>query len=203
MASIYAVSIQVLVLDAELLKTYTTSAPTGVLACVLASTWMCRRWTLQEGLLAQECVFQLVDASIDPLDGNGWSKLPPDRSFLENSIFRAFRSKLHEEFLYHWKYVTHFEEWIYGNFEKLSAEMAESYSRSEKLMKTWNALSGRSTTTTMTTDLFVIFAKCLNFSAAALMDLDNSEDKMRQIVFSFRILPFPFYNTGPRYAQKR
>lgn len=68
MASIYATAVQVLVLDAELLQCeMNTSTATETLARIACSAWMTRSWTLQEGVLASECVFQFKDRAIDPV----------------------------------------------------------------------------------------------------------------------------------------
>jgi len=68
MASIYAAAVQVLVLDAELLQCeVNTSTATETLARIACSAWMTRSWTLQEGVLARECVFQFKDRAIDPV----------------------------------------------------------------------------------------------------------------------------------------
>ncbi|GME36821.1 Het domain-containing protein [Neofusicoccum parvum] len=68
MASIYAAAVQVLVLDAELAQCATAGAPAAqLLARIVCSAWMGRSWTLQEGVLARECVFQFADAALDPV----------------------------------------------------------------------------------------------------------------------------------------
>lgn len=68
MASIYAAAVQVLVLDAELMKCELAKlTATEALARMACSAWMTRSWTLQEGVLARECVFQFKDRAIDPV----------------------------------------------------------------------------------------------------------------------------------------
>lgn len=68
MASIYAGAEQVLVLDAELQDHQVATAPAlEVLALIVNSNWMTRSWTLQEGVLGRECVFQFRDVAIDPI----------------------------------------------------------------------------------------------------------------------------------------
>jgi hypothetical protein len=68
MASIYAAAVQELVLDAELLQCELgPSMAVEVLARMACSAWMTRSWTLQEGVLARECVFQFKDRAIDPV----------------------------------------------------------------------------------------------------------------------------------------
>lgn len=75
MASIYAAAVQVLVLDAELEKCFTsTSSACEIIARILSSAWMSRSWTFQEGVLGRECVFQFADAAVNPIhewDVNG------------------------------------------------------------------------------------------------------------------------------------
>jgi hypothetical protein len=68
MASIYAAAVQELVLDAELMQCEAgTGAALQILARVTCSAWMTRSWTLQEGVLARECVFQFKDRAVDPI----------------------------------------------------------------------------------------------------------------------------------------
>ncbi|KAF2621805.1 hypothetical protein BU25DRAFT_415814 [Macroventuria anomochaeta] len=68
MASIYAAAVQELVLDAELMQCEAgTGAALETLARVVCSAWMTRSWTLQEGVLARECVFQFKDCPNDPI----------------------------------------------------------------------------------------------------------------------------------------
>lgn len=67
MASIYAAAVQELVLDMELMQCEANNRPAlDILARVACSAWMTRSWTLQEGVLARECVFQFKDCAIDP-----------------------------------------------------------------------------------------------------------------------------------------
>ncbi|PSN70506.1 hypothetical protein BS50DRAFT_619323 [Corynespora cassiicola Philippines] len=76
MASIYAGSSQVLVLDAELLnisiagslskgQVSNHSIATEVLSRIAFCTWARRSWTFQEGALGPETVFQLEDVAVD------------------------------------------------------------------------------------------------------------------------------------------
>ena len=60
MNSIYAGAKRVLVLDAELMATDSINTEQS-LARVICSLWMCRSWTLQEGILANKCVFQFAN----------------------------------------------------------------------------------------------------------------------------------------------
>ena len=60
MNSIYAGAKRVLILDAELMATESINTEQS-LARVICSIWMCRSWTLQEGILANKCVFQFAN----------------------------------------------------------------------------------------------------------------------------------------------
>ena len=60
MNSIYAGAKRVLILDAELMATDSINTEQS-LARVVCSVWMCRSWTLQEGILANKCVFQFAN----------------------------------------------------------------------------------------------------------------------------------------------
>ncbi|KAL0263037.1 hypothetical protein SLS55_002012 [Diplodia seriata] len=96
MASTYAAAVQVLVLDAELQQCTTSVGGTGssasqILARIVCSAWMGRSWTLQEGVLARECVFQFADAALDPvhawcLDGPRYFRSNPKSSALPQQI---------------------------------------------------------------------------------------------------------------------
>lgn len=89
MASIYAAAVHELVLDAELLRCdVSPSTATEVLARIACSAWMTRSWTLQEGVLARECVFQFRDRAIDPV--HEWclhGARFPDHSKLDAALF--------------------------------------------------------------------------------------------------------------------
>jgi len=89
MASIYAAASQELVLDAELLQCEVSNTPVlDILARIACSAWMTRSWTLQEGVLARECVFQFKDCAVDPIHEwclhgprSGMPTRPPSVSF--------------------------------------------------------------------------------------------------------------------------
>ncbi|KAF2222405.1 hypothetical protein BDZ85DRAFT_127531 [Elsinoe ampelina] len=99
MASIYAGAEQNLVLDRELQAHRLSGASaTEILARVIVSNWMTRCWTLQEGVLSRECVFQFADGAIDPMKTwssggprfiryNGNNTFPTVHQYLERFIY--------------------------------------------------------------------------------------------------------------------
>lgn len=99
MASIYAGAEQVLILDAEL-QNYQAGSASAVetLGAIVNSNWMTRAWTLQEGSLGRECVFQFADIALDPI--NSWSLGGPRN--VRSKHTDIFPSK--EDVLYDWLY---------------------------------------------------------------------------------------------------
>ncbi|KAH8727809.1 hypothetical protein GQ44DRAFT_71077 [Phaeosphaeriaceae sp. PMI808] len=70
--------------------------------------------------------------------------------------------------------------------------------RLKQLVDTWNELAHRSTT--MPEDLHVIIANLLDFNADQIMKIPTREERMRAMIFSFKLLPISlFWNTGPRW----
>ncbi|KAJ4366755.1 hypothetical protein N0V95_000084 [Ascochyta clinopodiicola] len=98
MASIYAAAVQELVLDAELMQCEADAgAALEMLARVVCSAWMTRSWTLQEGVLARECVFQFKDRAIDPI--HEWCLHGMRPSSISKALAVSFPSSADEE---HW-----------------------------------------------------------------------------------------------------
>ncbi|KZM27301.1 uncharacterized protein EKO05_0007618 [Ascochyta rabiei] len=98
MASIYAAAIQELVLDAELMQCEAgAGAALEMLARMACSAWMTRSWTLQEGVLARECVFQFKDRAIDPVHEWCLHGIRPSRATKAFAV--SFPSPADEE---HW-----------------------------------------------------------------------------------------------------
>ncbi|KAK0654717.1 hypothetical protein DIS24_g5147 [Lasiodiplodia hormozganensis] len=119
MASIYAAAVQVLVLDAELQQCSTESSASQILARIVCSAWMGRSWTLQEGVLARECVFQFADTALDPihawcLDGLRYFRskssspqqqisFPPSGSAPQQAIYQALYNAFWDALHQDWK----------------------------------------------------------------------------------------------------
>lgn len=66
MAKTYEDSDKVLVLDASLRHISVDSPPDELLMRIRCTPWTQRLWTLQEGMLAKELYFQLLEGAIDP-----------------------------------------------------------------------------------------------------------------------------------------
>ena len=116
MASVYAAAVQVLVLDSELCQCTTDSvSATDILARIWASSWMTRSWTLQEGVLARECVYQFADAAIDPfsawcLSGLRKTKVDtravsfnPPQNRIQDKVYRTLYKMLWNQLHQEWK----------------------------------------------------------------------------------------------------
>jgi hypothetical protein len=164
---------------------------------------MCRSWTLQEGVLGRECVYQFANVAICPLRTRRSSISTPESiegSWVEEStndnlsrtLYTALWGKLHET----WKYEKPIFDW--RPHPHLSwPNRASNHSRLEQLVLTWNELANRSTT--MAEDIHVIIANLLDFDPATVMKLGTRGERMHTMLCSFKTLPFSlFYNTGPR-----
>ncbi|KAI3396831.1 hypothetical protein diail_11660 [Diaporthe ilicicola] len=170
MASIYAGSSRVFVLDKEIMAIPVDADVNKmqILEQVICSVWMCRSWTLQEAILPEECVFVL--------DGGIFKPLPVRYNYGTGDAADAIRRAVFDDFL------------------KVRDRALTSI---ESFVSTWNNLAGRSTTQIV--DLYVVLASCLGFKLRQFQKFDSLEEKMQRIIFSFQELPFSlFFNAGPR-----
>ncbi|PNS20237.1 hypothetical protein CAC42_5687 [Sphaceloma murrayae] len=129
MASIYAGAEQVLVLDAALQNFRAASASASeILAAIIKSNWMTRAWTLQEGSLGREIVFQFADMAIDPINTWSWGgprdpysdqlwRFPPREDILEDWIYRSMYNILWDKTRQNWKHSL----WKQGNVRRLGS----------------------------------------------------------------------------------
>jgi hypothetical protein len=173
MASIYAGSSRVFVLDREL-----TAIPLPEICRdleyqyqITCSVWMCRSWTLQEAMLPGECLFQF-DGGIFRLRKSSslFRFLDMDKYSLGRD--NRYRPSLPSSGLYSWEEV-------------------------ESFISTWNGLAGRSTT--KAEDLYVVLASCLGFKLRQFRAIKSLEEKVQHMLFSFQELPLSlFFNSGPR-----
>ncbi|KAI9768050.1 MAG: hypothetical protein M1839_004210 [Geoglossum umbratile] len=161
-------------------------------ALVLSSKWMQRGWTLEEGSLAQTCVFQLMgkpyEMSLPAVESH---HSPLDRAFINA---RRLAPQLLGRALLDEK-------------RQLSRDpLLSRVSRLEKLLRipqfvwTWNSLLERSTTEPQ--DGPIIFANMLDFNVHSLKVVPR-QDRLALLVQNCDELPLSIlYSTGPRMCIK-
>lgn len=146
MASIYAAAVQVLVLDSELQQTATKSAQAvAVLSRILFSVWMGRSWTLQEGILGRECVYQFADNAVDPVHewcATGYRLEPiPNLTFPEPSsstqqnLYRSFYDSLWNRLHQDWKSSVLKDPWQASGFSVPDVVKDSRWFRSNKHLR--------------------------------------------------------------------
>ncbi|KAI9772984.1 MAG: hypothetical protein M1840_008866 [Geoglossum simile] len=167
-------------------------------ALVLSSKWMQRGWTLEEGSLAQTCVFQLMgkpyemSSSLKNLLPNVEEHHSPlDRAFINNR--RLMPLLLNRALL----------------DEKRQLSTVPLFSKTLRLAKllripqfvwTWNSLLERSTTKPQ--DGLIIFANLLDFNVSSLKPVPRDE-RLMLLIQNCDELPLSLlYNTGPRMCIK-
>lgn len=220
MASIYAEARRVLVLDSELTATKFTDVE-SLLAHIVCSVWMCRSWTLQEGLLAKGCTFQLANGlytlemrrkNIDRLYyriGNHleiWQERQLSESeFVEGSVSSGISPGATRRR----KRISQIQTWKESSLSELELYFLKSFfgistktgPRSIRFHHMWNALAGRSTT--QQSDVFIVLANMLDFSCSGLCKLEPAL-RLPAIVLALNGAPLSlFFNTGPRYKESR
>ncbi|KAK4494020.1 hypothetical protein PRZ48_015206 [Zasmidium cellare] len=192
MASIYARSLFVLVLDKELMGVEwgqnqdwpeAWPDPWHFAYLIAASAWMCRNWTLQEAVLSQRPVFKCKDALF----------------YLDHRWITQAERSLHAEqsglFKVLWYDLLGARRPGTSAFEPTKSEDLETLTRA------WNRLVGRSTTEAA--DLDVVLINCLGFTYHQVRKFDKAS-RLQHMLFSFKVLPFSlFFNAGPRLHAER
>lgn len=228
MALIYTSPVQVLVLDAELQMCSTRDREAQeLLARILCSCWMRRAWTLDEGVLAREIVFQFKDIAIDPLES--WSLIGDDPEFSTDirfpkseqdcKIYKALFASLSNRLHHHWKNVLTPDRYASKSYKsarkKKSPNESNEYCRvvkvspwfdlskeeeiyrMDQLVDTWNELTFRSTT--RSEDIPVILANLLDFKCDEMPKRNTVEDVIESMLLSFDTLSVSLlYSTGKR-----
>lgn len=195
MASIYAGSSPVFVLDKELMEAPVISSELH--DCqkplqIAASVWMCRSWTLQEAKLPRACVFKFSDGIYRP-----WSKYRNSNDAITNLIFEDF---LEVNVKDPTALLDPFDNFCNVLFMEDLGNKSTEDEVLARFLSTWNDLAGRSTT--QAADLWVVLATCMEFRLRQFRKFPTCEEKMRCIISSFRTLPLSlFFNTGPRLHQ--
>jgi hypothetical protein len=169
MASIYAAASYVLVLDSELMSLKASMlSKAELLARVLTSVWMCRSWTLQEGVLATHCAVQFQD-EIKVL----------------NEIQVSYEDHVH----------TSLSTYLWENFLQLRSNRETGRVSVDQFTLVWNSLAGRSTT--MAEDQYIILANILDIPLLPLIKLKTPSERMQRIVLSLDRVPFSIFCNVP------
>ncbi|KAF1982109.1 hypothetical protein K402DRAFT_211244 [Aulographum hederae CBS 113979] len=200
MASIYALSHTVFVLDRELMALSNILQDEREAKYRIAcSAWMCRSWTLQEGMLPRYCLFLFSDGVFDALSSSepGQSsektRLRSQPAQIEDCGSISAVSALPDENIIAKRSIAKRSSHLI-----LPIVRPRNTPNINRFISIWNDFAGRSTT--MPEDLYVVFASCLDFKLRQLQAFKRSEDKMQRIVLSHQELPFSlFFNTGERF----
>lgn len=214
MASIYAMASHVLILDSGLMTLHSTKLSSGLIAHIICSVWMQRSWTLQEGVLAERCVFQFANKAMilsrriarrgreysltwtnelekGPGDWNSATRVKVPRlnacstqGTATTDTGQVFLDSLIQ------KIICFHPKTEPGMHKEITLDAA-------RFASVWNALAGRSTT--MIEDLYLIVANVLNIQTEPLGKLSTAEEKLQHIIFSFPTLPVSLlFNSGKK-----
>jgi hypothetical protein len=193
MASIYAMSESVLVLDYDLLQLKGVTLGTELYARLVCCTWNSRSWTLHEGALADQCVFQLAEQMLCLRQGNQTLELLPDRGrwsrtkSLNHASLGSVQSRLNPRRTVRDDLLSHVKRTLI--LFPYSRDTWNWYVRidANKFIALWNALVGRSTS--MADDLYHIFANIAGLQTHSLVHIGGMEEKLHCIFLSFDSLP--------------
>ena len=173
---------------------------TQLFAHIVASVWMCRSWTLQEGVLSPECAIQFQDKTVILSEYNLASEVSApgmfgkylrlnflqlrstqkDGTFLSNTVRRLVPL---------WQELT-------GRTLSEDGDGDVSPVTVDQFTSVWNALAGRSTT--MTEDQYIILANVLDLPLLPLVRLATSRERMQSIILNLDRVPFSlFLNVYP------
>jgi hypothetical protein len=215
MASIYNGATTALVLDAELMSMDVEPAQSNrffqtvsrvmprthaQLAC---STWMCRSWTYQEGLLPASITFQFATRAVlvgycGPTTRNAVLAFAPQPA---SDAWRVIRVDSRFDTGYprdedSWEPAFGFCSGMYlcPNDHTLWSQQRRYHSW---FAKDWNELSDRATS--KPEDVPLILANTVQLQSAGLIEYDNIEDKILAILLSQKRIPLDLlFNCGPR-----
>jgi hypothetical protein len=199
---IFAGAFSALVLDRGLQD---TSAPVAnqvsgdeFASLVLSSKWMQRGWTLEEGSLAQTCVFQLMGKPYEM--SNSLKNLLPNVERHHSPLDRAFINArrltpllLNRALLDEKRQLSTIA--IFSRILRLTKLL-----RIPQFVWTWNSLLERSMTKPQ--DGVIIFANMLDFNVYSLK-LVPRDERLMLLIQNCDELPLSLlYNTGPRICIK-
>lgn len=201
MGSIYAAAASVLVLDSELMSLQTSDlSQTELFAHILASVWMCRSWTLQEGVLSTECAIQFQDKAVILSEYNLASEVSApgvfDKYLLLNFLQLRSRQENGTFFSNTIRRLVPLWQVLTGRTLSDDGDGDVSPVTVDQFTRVWNALAGRSTT--MTEDEYIILANVLDLPLLPLVTLATSRERMQTIILSLDRVPFSlFLNVYP------
>ena len=207
MASIYVGAKAVLVLDQGLIK---TSGRADYVSPIISSVWMCRSWTLQEGILSPLCVIQFADgfavgSSGRPRGSMTWwsdGKGNPDDEEEPKSASKSTALQV-EEACHIAEHIptpnsilrSHLIETLFSIRMKPTTDKQSTDVLNRAFLSTWNALAGRSTT--KSEDIYLILANIMDIDHESLRDR-LPEERMQRILLSLGELPFSlFFHAKP------
>jgi hypothetical protein len=163
-------------------------------ALVLRSKWMERGWTLEEGSLAQTCVFQLLGKPYEMT--TSLSNLLPTDEKQHSPLDKAFANARRSVPMLLGKALLN---------DKRQISTLPRVSKATRLSKLlwvpqfvwmWNSLLGRSVTRSQ--DRVIIFANLLDFNVYPLR-LVPQKERLMSLIQSCDEIPLSLlYNTGPR-----
>ncbi|KAH7065856.1 hypothetical protein BKA63DRAFT_166234 [Paraphoma chrysanthemicola] len=194
MASIYAGAELVLVLDRELMQ-INSGTFHDCLARIICSVWMCRSWTLQEGILANQCGFALSGRTVVAQVSDAEEQLEWRR------VDHPFERKWHHHYngfprdTWRTEYLNHVPFKLKDFFGLRLSYLPQS----SRFTHVWNALAGRSTS--KSEDLLLILANLLGLSTQKFQSL-APEKRLPAIIFSLEAIPFSLlFNSNPHISQ--
>lgn len=195
---IYAGAFNTLVLDRGLQD---TSGPAAnqvsgdeFAALVLGSKWMQRGWTLDEGSLAQTCVFQLMGKPYEM--SNSLKNLLPQVKWHQSPLDRAFIKARRLMPLLINRGLLDEKRMLTTDARHSRASRLTKLLRVPQFVRAWNSLLERSTT--KPEDGPIIFANLLDFNVHSLMSVPQDE-RLKVLIQNCDELPLSLlYNTGPR-----
>lgn len=216
MASIYAGAHVVLVLDAELMNN-----PYSIVEClprIACSIWMCRSWTLQEGVLSKRYAFQFHDATL--IRRSWWQSVHRDPSSRRWDWAR--HGHTHDQITGPLRYrdsgsneyqpmnnllsIGHPSEEHVELARMLDRRLANDFfdtrygTQSQRFVLVWNALACRSTT--KPEDLFLILSNLLSLSPLDVQAI-SPELRLPAIITSLDAIPFSLLmDPGPKHIRQ-
>jgi hypothetical protein len=217
MASIYVGADNVLVLDQGLMA---MSGKYNRECNIIGSAWMCRSWTLQEGILSPNCIVQFADGfMIANRDFLPWKPeyescrsrndeaavTATDDIEIQNSGVGQESENITEKLRLHLSYklfrlkVDHWDherryKW-YVKEEYLAIQLVTVF------LGVWNSLAGRSTT--KAEDIYMILSNVLDYEHESLRTY-TPEERIQRIILSLGHLPIClFFHVDPADAVHR
>lgn len=216
MASVYAGAQEVLVLDAELMNN-----PYSIGEClprVACSVWMCRSWTLQEGVLSKRYAFQFHDMTL--VRRSWWQNVHRDPSSRRWDWARHGHThgqitgpqQHHDSDSNEYLSMNDLLRMGHGSEEhievarmldrKLATDFFDTRygTQSQRFVLVWNSLACRSTT--KPEDLFLILSNLLSLSPLEVQAI-SPELRLPAIINSLDSIPFSFFmDPGPKYIRQ-